>query len=65
MFEQIGVLPSGDKRGPYKTAANMFTEKSLTREHQQSLEWLATSLDEQIRAGIAEGRQMDAATSID
>ena len=62
MFEQIGVQPSGDKRGPYKTAANMFTEKSLTREHQQSLEWLATSLDEQIRAGIAEGRQMDAAT---
>lgn len=61
LFEQIGVLPSGDKRGPYKTAANMFTENSLTREHQQSLEWLATSLDEQIQAGIAEGRRIDAA----
>ncbi len=58
LFEQIGVQPSGDKRGPYKTAANMFTERSLTKEHQQSLEWLATSLHEQIRAGIAEGRQL-------
>ncbi len=58
LFKQVGVTPSGDKRGPYKTAANMFTEKSLTREHQQSLEWLATSLDEQIRAGIAEGRHL-------
>ncbi len=61
LFEQIGVQPSGDKRGPYKTAANMFTERSLTREHQQSLEWLATSLHEQIRAGIADGRQLEPA----
>lgn len=58
LFEQVGVTPSGDKRGPYKTAANMFTERSMTREHQQSLEWLATSLDEQIRTGIAEGRRL-------
>lgn len=62
LFERIGVLPSGDKRGAYKTAANMFTESSLTKEHRQSLDWLATSLDEQIRAGIAEGRRLDSAT---
>lgn len=61
LFEQVGVTPSGDKRGPFKTAANMFTERSLTREHQQSLEWLATSLDEQIRTGIAQGRRLGSA----
>ncbi len=58
LFEQAGVTMSGGKRGPYKTAANMFTEQSLTREHRQSLEWLATSLDEQIRDGIVRGRRL-------
>ena len=60
-FERIGVTPSGDKRGPYKTAGNMFTESRLTREHRESLEWLATSLFDQIKEGIAEGRGLDAA----
>jgi len=58
LFERAGVTMSGGKRGPYKTAANMFTEQSLTREHRQSLEWLATSLDEQIRDGIVQGRRL-------
>ncbi|MGI9452342.1 MAG: signal peptide peptidase SppA [Geminicoccaceae bacterium] len=58
LFEMAGVTPSGDKRGAFKTAANMFTERSLTREHQLSLEWLATSLYEQIQGGIAEGRRL-------
>ncbi|MGI9420735.1 MAG: signal peptide peptidase SppA [Geminicoccaceae bacterium] len=57
-FERVGVDPSGGKRGPYKTAANMFTEDSLTPEHRESLEWLATSLFDQIREGIAEGRSL-------
>jgi len=57
-FELIGVTPSGDKRGAFKTAANMFTERTLTREHQQSLEWLATSLYEQVQNGISEGRRL-------
>ncbi len=58
-FEKLGVEPSGGKRGPYKTAANMFTENALTEEHRESLEWLATSLFDQIRSGIAEGRGLD------
>ncbi|MGI9491149.1 MAG: signal peptide peptidase SppA [Geminicoccaceae bacterium] len=58
LFEMVGVTPSGDKRGAFKTAANMFTERSLTREHQLSLEWLATSLYEQIQDGISEGRRL-------
>ncbi len=60
LFELVGVTPSGDKRGAFKTAANMFTERTLTREHQQSLEWLATSLYEQIQGGISEGRRLSA-----
>jgi len=55
-FEQLGVTPSGGKRGPYKTAANMFTEDRLTREHRESLEWLADSLFDQIKDGIAKDR---------
>ena len=59
-FDQVGVTPSGGKRGPYKTAANMFTEDRLTREHRESLEWLADSLFEQIKDGIATDRGFDA-----
>ncbi len=59
-FDQVGVTPSGGKRGPYKTAANMFTEGSLTREHRESMEWLADSLFEQIRDGIGKDRGFDA-----
>ncbi|MGI9510495.1 MAG: signal peptide peptidase SppA, partial [Geminicoccaceae bacterium] len=61
-FEQIGVQPDGDKRGPYKTAANMFTENALTKEHRDSLEWLANSLFDQIKEGIVQGRGLDAVT---
>ncbi|MEZ5932959.1 MAG: signal peptide peptidase SppA [Alphaproteobacteria bacterium] len=60
LFEQLGVTPSGGKRGPYKTAANMFTENGLTPEHRESLEWLASSLDDQIKAGIAADRGFEA-----
>ncbi|MEM9625591.1 MAG: signal peptide peptidase SppA [Pseudomonadota bacterium] len=59
-FELVGVIPSGGQRGPYKTAANMFTENRLTQEHRESLEWLADSLQEQIREGIAADRGLDA-----
>ena len=62
-FEQLGVAPSGGQRGPYKTAGNMFTENSLTSEHRESLEWLAKSLLDQIRRGIADGRGFDAETT--
>jgi protease-4 len=59
LFAQLGIKPSGGKRGPYKTAANMFTERTLTREHRESLEWLATSLHDQIASGIVEGRNLE------
>jgi len=59
LFDQVGVMPSGGKRGPYKTAANMFTEDSLTPEHRESLDWLADSLFDQIAEGIAKDRGLE------
>jgi protease-4 len=58
-FEKLGVDPSGDKSGAYKTAANMFTENVLTKEHRESLEWLAGSLFDQVVQGIADGRGLE------
>ena len=65
LFERLGVDPSGGKRGAYKTAANMFTEDSLTPEHRDSLEWLANSLFDQIKEGIAEGRSFQTGTVVE
>jgi protease-4 len=61
LLDKLGVEPSGDKRGPYKTAADMFIEREITPQHRESLDWLADSLDEQIRSGLAEGRGLDRA----
>ncbi len=61
LLDKLGVLPSGDKRGPYKSAAEMFTERELTPAAVESLESLADSLDRQIRSGIEAGRALDAA----
>ena len=63
-FEQLGIKPSGDKRGAYKTAANMFTEDDLTQEHFESLDWLADSLFDQIVEGLAGDRGFDGETVI-
>jgi protease-4 len=59
LLDRLGVLPSGDKRGRYKTAPDMYTDEALSPAHRESLESLADSLDRQIRAGIAEGRGLD------
>jgi protease-4 len=58
LFEKLGVEPSGDKRGAYKSAADMFLEEELTPAHKESLESLADSIDQQIRAGIGDGRAL-------
>lgn len=56
LLDRFGIEPSGDKRGPYKNAANMFTESALTPEHRESLESIADSLDRQIQSGIGDSR---------
>ncbi|HSA82648.1 MAG TPA: signal peptide peptidase SppA [Geminicoccaceae bacterium] len=61
LFDKLGIQPSGDKRGVYKTAADMFLEDELTPAHKEALESLADSLDQQIKTGIGEGRALDPA----
>ena len=59
LLDHLGVLPSGDKRGRYKTAPEMYTETELSPAHRESLDGLVDSLDQQVRAGIAAGRSLD------
>ena len=58
-FEEVGVDPALDRRGPYKTFADTFTARELTPEHREMLDALVDSLFDQIVAGIAEGRNLD------
>ena len=59
LFKEVGVDPALDRRGPYKTFADMFTEQELTPEHREMLEALVNSLFSQIVTGIARGRNLD------
>jgi protease-4 len=61
LLDKLGIEPVGDKRGVYKSAADIFMDSTLSPEHRESLESLATSFDEQIKAGIAEGRGLTVA----
>jgi protease-4 len=56
LLDNLGVEPSGGKRGAYKNAADIFTDSTLSPEHRESLESLASSFDAQIKSGIAGGR---------
>ena len=59
LFERMGVDPALDRRGPYKTFADTFTEQELTPQHREMLEALVDSLFSQIVIGIARGRNLD------
>ena len=59
LLEKIGVQPDLEKRGAYKTAADMFTEGGLTPAHREMLGSIADSLVGQVEAGIAEGRSLE------
>jgi protease-4 len=61
LLDRLGIEPAIEKRGVYKNAADTFTDSALTPAHRESLESLAASIDEQLKAGIAEGRGMTVA----
>jgi protease-4 len=61
LLDKVGVLPVGDKRGRYKSAAEMFTETELSPAAREELEALADSLDQQIKEGIGTGRALEPA----
>jgi protease IV len=56
LLDNLGVVPSGDKRGTYKSLAETFTESELTPWNREALEALADSVIAQIADGIAAGR---------
>jgi len=61
LLDKLGILPSGDKRGRYKSAAEMFTNTELSPAAKEELEALADSLDQQIKEGIGSGRSFEPA----
>ena len=61
LLDKLGIVPAGDKRGPYKSAADLFTERELTPAHKEVLDLLADSLDQQVRRGIEAGRALEPA----
>jgi protease IV len=61
LLDRLGILPSGDKRGRYKSAAEMFTETELSPAAKEELEALADSLDQQVKEGIGAGRTLEPA----
>jgi protease-4 len=61
LLDKVGVLPSGDRRGPYKTIYDTFVESEMTPAHRESLQSLVGSLDQQLRRGLGEGRGFEPA----
>ena len=59
LLDKLGVLPSGDRRGAYKTIYDTFAEAAMTPAHRESLQSLVGSLDQQLREGLAEGRNLE------
>src|SRR5438128_2785254 len=56
-LDKVGAYPDLHHIGDYKTATNMFTQKSFTAAHREMDESLNRDLYEQIVRGIADGRK--------
>jgi protease-4 len=56
-LDRLDVVPELGQRSEFKTFANTFTERELTRAHRQMTEELVEDLTNQLLAGIAEGRR--------
>jgi protease IV len=55
-LDKIGAFPDALHIGPYKTAANTFTEHTFTPAHREMAESLNRDLYGQLLQGIADGR---------
>jgi protease IV len=55
-LDKIGAYPDALHIGQYKTAANVYTERTFTPAHREMSESLNTDLYEQLVRGIAGGR---------
>ncbi len=59
-LDKAGITPQIAQRHEYKNAANLFTERGFTPAHRAAVERLVHSMMEQLVAGIADGRNLDA-----
>ena len=55
-FDKFGAYPDMLHAGDYKTAANVYTERTMTPAHREMAESLNRELYEQLVDGIADGR---------
>jgi protease-4 len=60
-LDKIGVYPDLLHIGPYKTAANTFTERQFTPAHREMAEWLARDWYTQLARAVATSRKRDEA----
>lgn len=58
-LDKLGVKPEFPGRGDYKTARFMYTEKEMTPAQREMMDWLLTSMLDQLVEGVAEGRGME------
>jgi protease-4 len=58
-FDKLGIKPEFPGRGAYKTARFMYTEQEFTPEQREMMDWLMSSMMDQLVAGVAEGRGME------
>jgi protease IV len=59
-LDKAGIAPQIAQRHEYKNVANLFTERGFTPAHREAVEHLVQSMTEQLVAGIAAGRNLDA-----
>lgn len=57
-LERIGVKAEVFQVSPYKTAANMFTESTITPEQRQQMEWLIDDAFETVIGDVAQSRSL-------
>jgi protease-4 len=59
-FDKLDIRPEFPGRGAYKTARFMYTNTEFTPAHREMIEWLISSIMEQLMQGIGDGRGLPA-----
>jgi protease-4 len=61
LLDKLKIVPSGGKRGVYKSAAEMFTESELTPATREALEAVLDSIHDQVVQAVVETRGLERA----
>src|SRR5437588_6942780 len=60
---RVGIQADFIQVSPYKTAADVLTKSKMSNELREQTTWLLSSQQEELVAGIAEGRKLDASAA--